>query len=856
LFWQYTLKGGRVILPRAELGPTLPPSRRAVQALVEWLFAVIKALSVLGLLHCGLLVASQSHREILSKDPKDPIEAALAEGRSLRKAGKLAEALRQFNRALALARESKSTEQTVRSLMLIATVQLLSFQYKSATASSTDAFVLAEQGGYYALAGGASGTICSIYMQLGDFQRAEVEAVRAIALLRRAPQTDPQTAGFLVRALQMQAALFVLQGRTIEGKKSYDEAVILAQHAGDKALEALVWDSRGIALLRGNDLAAAESSLRKSFELRQGLHDSENLPISKEHLAELELKRPQPNYTAALKLIDEAFSSDSTVFKTSPQYYPIHIRAEILLRLGEKVKALDEFRHAVEAAQAWREGALPGDITNTQTVIELHEVYRDFAHLAAAISLENNNRALRDEGLEVLTLNRAASLREQVRLALATDAKLPDSYFQKLSALAAAQARVTLGKDSKADRIELARIRIEIGDLENQIDPVIGKTSFYKERNSRRNSLRDIQSRLGGGQVLLSFSLGETRSYLWAVTSDHIYLDEIDGRARLEGLATQLAKAAHEGTDIKGSGRQLSSALFGKLPAAVATKPEWLIVADGALLNGVPFATLPNLCATPGAGLLLEEHSLRLTPSELLLLSPRLRENAAARFVGVADPIYNHADTRLSRKQAVDGAQMEASSVTLARLAGSSLEVRRSAQECGLRTQQILTGPQASLEELRRSLTDPPQLLHFAVHVVSPPDRSQEAALALSLKEGVPELLTPEAIATFRLPGSLVVMSGCSSGLGKPVPSAGLLGLSRAWLLAGAAAVVASAWPTPDDSGRFFSSFYSHLQAAKTGSMGQRAAYALGQAQLEMRRGGGYTSSPSYWAAYSIVSRE
>ena len=147
-------------------------------------------------------------------------------------------------------------------------------------------------------------------------------------------------------------------------------------------------------------------------------------------------------------------------------------------------------------------------------------------------------------------------------------------------------------------------------------------------------------------------------------------------------------------------------------------------------------------------------------------------------------------------------------------------------------------------------------MLHFAVHVVSPPDRPQEAALALSLKNGVPELLTPEAIATFRLPGTLVVLSGCSSNQGQAVPSAGLLGLSRAWLLAGAEAVIASSWPTPDDSGRFFSLFYSHLHAATSGTLSQRAALALAQTQVELQHSQGYTSSPSYWAAYSIIAKE
>jgi CHAT domain-containing protein len=131
----------------------------------------------------------------------------------------------------------------------------------------------------------------------------------------------------------------------------------------------------------------------------------------------------------------------------------------------------------------------------------------------------------------------------------------------------------------------------------------------------------------------------------------------------------------------------------------------------------------------------------------------------------------------------------------------------------------------------------------------------------LSLRNGLPELLTTEEIATFRLPGSLVVLSGCSSGRGKALPGAGLMGLGRAWLLAGAAAVVVSAWPTPDDSGLFFSAFYQHFQTAQTqsggsGQLGRAAAFALQQAQLDMQRSTGYRHLPAFWAAYSVISKE
>jgi CHAT domain-containing protein len=100
------------------------------------------------------------------------------------------------------------------------------------------------------------------------------------------------------------------------------------------------------------------------------------------------------------------------------------------------------------------------------------------------------------------------------------------------------------------------------------------------------------------------------------------------------------------------------------------------------------------------------------------------------------------------------------------------------------------------------------------------------------------------------------VLSGCSSEQGKNLPGAGLIGLSRAWLLAGASAVIVSAWPTPDDSGRFFSAFYTHFSLLRTGTLAERAGIALQQAQKDVQQGGGYRSSPSFWAAYSIISKE
>jgi CHAT domain-containing protein len=98
----------------------------------------------------------------------------------------------------------------------------------------------------------------------------------------------------------------------------------------------------------------------------------------------------------------------------------------------------------------------------------------------------------------------------------------------------------------------------------------------------------------------------------------------------------------------------------------------------------------------------------------------------------------------------------------------------------------------------------------------------------------------------------LVVLSGCHSGAGAVLPGTGLLGLTRAWLTAGAQSVLASRWATPDEEGDLFYAFYRALS-------GQRHAdstEALRAAQLEMIHAGGWRSKPQYWGTYFVVGNQ
>ena len=157
------------------------------------------------------------------------------------------------------------------------------------------------------------------------------------------------------------------------------------------------------------------------------------------------------------------------------------------------------------------------------------------------------------------------------------------------------------------------------------------------------------------------------------------------------------------------------------------------------------------------------------------------------------------------------------------------------------------------MNEVLQSLKTNPAIVHFATHVVSSPGEFRSGLIALSLdRKGAMELLGPKEIVARRVAASLVVMDGCRSSQGDAKPSAGLMGLTRAWIGAGAKAVLATRWDVPDEEAQtFMTSFYTALRTSPEGG----AAGALRVAQMAELRGGNGTQSLSGWAGYFLLSR-
>ena len=140
---------------------------------------------------------------------------------------------------------------------------------------------------------------------------------------------------------------------------------------------------------------------------------------------------------------------------------------------------------------------------------------------------------------------------------------------------------------------------------------------------------------------------------------------------------------------------------------------------------------------------------------------------------------------------------------SLARLVNTRQEVLTLSQSWTAdRKPTLLFGESFNRTALERALGIEPAIVHIAAHVVRSETDASNVLIGIGLNStGVPDFLTPADIASQPVRVGLVSINGCSSGSGAALPGSGLIGLTRAWLLAGATAVAATYWPVNDDRG-------------------------------------------------------
>jgi len=163
-------------------------------------------------------------------------------------------------------------------------------------------------------------------------------------------------------------------------------------------------------------------------------------------------------------------------------------------------------------------------------------------------------------------------------------------------------------------------------------------------------------------------------------------------------------------------------------------------------------------------------------------------------------------------------------------------------------SRKVLEGKQATPSAYLGSNPERYSYLHFATHGTASQTRPLESAVILT-REGDSYKLYARDILTHPLKADLVTISACNGAGTRTYAGEGLVGLSWAFLRAGAHNVIASLWEVSDASTpQLMDQLYKRLSAD------QEPASALRAAKLTLLHSDTVFRKPFYWAPFQLYA--
>jgi CHAT domain-containing protein len=512
-------------------------------------------------------------------------------------------------------------------------------------------------------------------------------------------------------------------------------------------------------------------------------------------------------------------------------------------------------------------------------------VYKTYIHILMESHRQQPAAGYDLRALQASERGRARSLVEKLREAGGSTRQPVDkqllereqSLEAQLNAKAFRRIELLAMKDTELEAKALAlEIEVLMAELENVRGQIRQKSprNFIEPTNL---TVQQIQALLDQDTVILEYSLGEEASYLWAITSTSITSHVLPKASEVTTAALELydmlARRNPVSSEMLSSARNLSQMLLAPI-APQLQKKRVVVVGDGAL-QSLPFATLPNPTAARRQSgyvpLILTNEFINL-PSIATLVALRTqtgsRKPAPGDVAVIADPVFSAQDQRvLKRSQAsvvaptnilsqlmqrvVEKTSAERDGDNLARLPGSRREAEAIAALLPSGKVRKILDFNSSRDLVKREELAGYRNLLFATHALIDNTHPELTAIVLSLvdQNGNPTdgYLRLHEIQNLNLSADLVVLSACSTGLGKDVEGEGLIGLTQGFIYAGAARVVVSLWKVDDDAtAELMIKFYKGMLKE-----GKRPAEALRAAQVEMLKSDQW-KSPHYWAAFVL----
>ncbi|MEH2077603.1 MAG: CHAT domain-containing protein [Nostoc sp.] len=482
---------------------------------------------------------------------------------------------------------------------------------------------------------------------IGDRSK-ETVTLSQIADVYRKSQTYPQALNYYQQALsiskstgncQKEALLLARISRNYLASGDYQQAISFSNQALDLsrnleideyklALEARTLDIRAQVEIKQRNYSKSLESSQKARKLgrESGFKEIEAGAIAPTAEAYAALKQPEK----AIQAYQEQLALYREMGLSSEQAQSLYNIAKLQLQNNQLPEALTQIKRAIEIIENIRQEVASSDLRTSffatvqdyyqlkiDILMELHKKDPSKGYDADALNTSERSRA---RGLVELLTEAHANIRK------GANPKLLEEE-QRLQALIDAREKLRfeiVNSNKIKDPISQAnadKLKTEIDQLLNQQKELETK---IRQSNPKYANLKypqpltvpQIQQQLDQDTLLLQYSLGKERSFLWVVSPNSLDTYELPKKQEIEESAINLFCLISQNTSkppsvtnkenpcaniktrrIDKAATELSQLILIPVKDKLGTK-RLVIVADGAL-QYIPFAALADLTSQP-----------------------------------------------------------------------------------------------------------------------------------------------------------------------------------------------------------------------------------------------------------------
>ncbi|MBD2498791.1 CHAT domain-containing tetratricopeptide repeat protein [Nostoc sp. FACHB-280] len=729
-----------------------------------------------------------------------------------------------------------------------------------------------------------------VYSELGEKQKALSYYNQALPLYRVVGDSSGEA-----NTLNNIGAVYSNLGEKQQALSFFNQALPLSRAVSDRVGEARTVNNIGLVYSELGEKQKALSYYNQALPLWRAVGDRSGEAATLNNIGGVYDDLGEKH--KALEFANQALPLSRAVGDRAGEALTLYNIAYLEQDKGNLQTALTQIEASIKIVEELRT-KIDSKELRTSYFATVQNYYQFYIDLLMQLHKKEPSKGYAAQALHISERSRARGLVE-----LLTEANI-DIRKNITPELAAEEKRLQLLREAKEKQLSLfaslpqpaaeliAATKKEIEDILKQQQELTNKIrvtnpEYAALKYPQPLTLPQIQQQLDKDTLLLQYSIGEERSYLWAVTPNSFNSYELPGRDKIAQAVKNYKEpllfcqnrdcqslSSQQQAKFFQAATQLSQLILAPVADKLADK-RLVIVGDGALQD-IPFAALvaPNTPATNQKDYqpLILKHEIVNLPSMTAIATHRQklrqRQLAPKTLAVLANPVFSADDERVTGKPA---------GVT------SDLDIRGQLEQSALkraarninRSQwwDALPGTQKEAEAILPLAPSDSRLLavnfdanynwatskqlaqyrfvHLATHGFADPTNPELSGIVLSLvnKQGqsIPGYLRLSDIFNLNLPAQLVVLSACETGLGADIKGEGLVGLTRGLMYAGSASVALSLWQVSDEATpELMKEFYQQmLQGKKSPNAALRAA------QIAMLQNPDWRY-PYYWGAFTV----